>query len=180
VTRIAPAVSIAEGLGDLFAAATNGRRPPLSLHAQMAAAPALLAAYVGIRRAIEEHGTLDHRSRSAIMLAVSTADRCEYAEAVNRVLATRAGSGPAEIDAIISGRATGDARLDSLLAVAREAAMDGGRVTGATWRAAIDAGLSESRLAEAYASIALSIFVDGFVNYADTPFDVPGPSRQAA
>jgi AhpD family alkylhydroperoxidase len=180
MTRIAPASTVPDDLGDLFATATNGRRPPLSLHSQMASAPAVLAAYVGIRRAIEEHGSLDRRTRSAIMLAVSGADGCEYTQSVNTLLATRAGWGPAAIDAILSGRSTGDDRVDALVAAAREAAADGGRVTGGTWRAALAAGLSEPELGEAYASIALAVFVDGFVNYADTPFDVPVQDRPAA
>jgi alkylhydroperoxidase family enzyme len=180
MTRITPASSVPADVGDLFAAATNGRRPPLVLHSQMASAPAVLAAYVGIRRAIEEHGTLDRRTRSAIMLAVSGVGGCAYTEAVNTVLATRAGWGPAPIDAILSGRPTGDDRVDALVAAAREASADGGRVTGGTWRAALAAGLSEAELGEAYASIALSVFVEGFVNYADTPFDVPVQHRPAA
>jgi hypothetical protein len=61
MTRIAAVSSIPDALGDLFAAATNGRRPPLVLHSQMASAPAVLAAYAGIRPAIEEHAILSGR-----------------------------------------------------------------------------------------------------------------------
>jgi hypothetical protein len=82
MTRIPVNTAIPEELKELFAAATNGRQPPLNLHSQMACAPAVLAAYVAIRRALEEHGTLDRRTRLALMLAVSTIDRCEYTQAV--------------------------------------------------------------------------------------------------
>jgi hypothetical protein len=40
----------------------------LNIHAQMAFAPAVLAGYAGMRRALEELSTLDVRTRSAIML----------------------------------------------------------------------------------------------------------------
>lgn len=39
------------------------------MHAQMAHAPAVLDAYVSIRRATARHGTLDLPLRSALMLA---------------------------------------------------------------------------------------------------------------
>ena len=179
MTRISHDTEIPEELEELFAAATNGRRPPLNLHRQMAGAPAVLGAYVGIRRALEEHGTLDRRTRCALMLAVSSANRCVYTLAVNRLLAARAGFDEPQIQAIATGRAIGEPPLDAMLAVARAAATADGRVAADTWRAAIKAGASEQELAEAYASIALAIYVDHFVNYADTPFDVPTAAHAA-
>lgn len=178
--RIPLAESVPEDLVELFAAATNGRRPPLNLHTQMVSAPVVLAAYVGIRRAIEAYGTLDVRTRFALMLAVSATTGCEYTQAVNRALASRAGMSAEQVDAVLVGEPIGDAALDALLAVAREAARDEGRVTGAAWRAAGDAGVTDAQLAEAYASIGLAVYVDRFVNYADTPFDVPAPAMRAA
>jgi alkylhydroperoxidase/carboxymuconolactone decarboxylase family protein YurZ len=178
--RIPLAEAVPDDLGELFAAATNGRRPPLNLHAQMVSAPVVLAAYVGMRRAIEEHGTLDLRTRFALMLAVSAATGCEYTQAVNRVLTSRAGMPREHIDAVVAGEPTQDARLDALVAVAHEAASDQGRVTGTAWRAASDAGVTDAQLAQAYASIGLAVYVDQFVNYADTPFDVPAAATQAA
>jgi alkylhydroperoxidase/carboxymuconolactone decarboxylase family protein YurZ len=157
--RISLADPIAADLGELFAAATNGRRPPLNLHLQMASAPVVLAAYVGIRRAIEAHGTLDLRTRFALMLAVAAATGCEYTQAVNRLLTSRAGMPGEEIEAVLAGEPIGD--------------------TGATWRAATDAGVSVAQLAEAYASIGLAVYVDQLVNYAETPLDVPAPARAA-
>jgi AhpD family alkylhydroperoxidase len=179
MTRIPVNTSIPEELHELLDAASNARRPPLNLHTQMAASPAVLAAYVGIRRALEEHGTLDRRTRIALMLAVSSTDRCEYTQAVNTMLATRAGFDESQIKAIVTGRATGEKPLDALIDVAREAAVDDGRVSGLTWQAAIDARCSDQQLAEAYASIALAVYVDQFVNYADTPFDVPAATQVA-
>jgi hypothetical protein len=40
----------------------------LNMHAQMAHAPAVLEAYVPIRRATARNGTLDQRARTALML----------------------------------------------------------------------------------------------------------------
>jgi hypothetical protein len=51
----------------------------LNIHAQMAHAPAVLEAYVSIRRATARHGTLDPRDRTALMLVAAAADASPYA-----------------------------------------------------------------------------------------------------
>lgn len=55
----------------------------LSMHAQMAHAPAVLAAYVSISRATAQLGTLDQPVRASLMLAASSADGSEYGTFVN-------------------------------------------------------------------------------------------------
>jgi len=82
-----------------------------------------------------------------------------------------------QIELVLAGEPIGDAPLHALLAIAHEAASADGRVTGATWRAATDAGVSVAQLAEANASIGLAVYVDQFVNYAETPLDVPAATR---
>jgi hypothetical protein len=154
--------------------------PPLNVHSQMATSPVVLAAYVGIRRALEAHSTFEPRTRFALMLAVSAIDSCTYTQAVNTALAGRVGFGEEEVAAILAGSTIGEQPIDALLHVAREASAGDGRVGAATWQAALDAGVSHQQLAEAYASIALAVFVDRYVNYADTPFDVPAPAARAA
>ena len=66
-----------------------------------------------------------------------------------------------------------DARLAALLAVMREAAVNTGRVTEATWAAATAAGWSVAQLTEAFVFLALTVFVDYFTHYARTELDVP-------
>jgi hypothetical protein len=43
----------------------------LNMHAQMAHSPAVLEAYVSIRRATGQHGTLDQQVRTALMLTAA-------------------------------------------------------------------------------------------------------------
>jgi len=64
---------------------------PLNMHAQMAHAPAVLEAYVALRRAPAHHGTLDQQVRTALMLAAAAAAQSEYAVAVISMLALRSG-----------------------------------------------------------------------------------------
>ena len=63
----------------------------LNLHAQMAHAPAVLEAYVSIRRATARHGTLEGPIRSALMLAAAVHDGSQYALAIISMLALRSG-----------------------------------------------------------------------------------------
>ncbi len=145
----------------------------LNLHAEMAHGPAVVAAYVGFRNALDEHATFTPKIRAAIMLTVSGADGVAYTQALNSMLAKRAGWSDAQVAQIQSGGLRGDDRLAALLAVAREAGSNGGRVAAETWTAALEAGWTDSQLAEAFAFIGLTVYVNLFVNYAGTEFDVP-------
>lgn len=160
----------ARPLLDDVAALSGGRL--LNLHTGLAHSPALLAQYIGLRRAIIEHGTLGARTGSALMLVVSSADRSPYSEAVTAQVAARAGWTAEEMAELRSGTPR-DEQLAALVAVAREVATGAGRVSDATWQAAVDAGWSEAQLAEAFAYIGLAVYVDLFTNYAGTELDVP-------
>src|SRR5262249_56125772 len=76
---------------------------PLNLHAQMAHSPAVLEAYVSLRRSTARLGTLDQALRAALMLASAAAAQNRYAVAVLSALALRSGSPhdhvPAPLDA---------------------------------------------------------------------------------
>lgn len=149
----------------------------LNLHAQLAHAPAALAAYMGFRNALDEHGTLTPMARSAITLAVAGLHDATYTQALNSLLAKRAGWTDAQVAAIRTGRPCGDDQVDALLAVAREAGSAAGRVQAMTWNAALNAGWTSSQLAEAFVFISIATFVASFVNYAETPLDVPTDAR---
>jgi alkylhydroperoxidase family enzyme len=66
-----------------------------------------------------------------------------------------------------------DARTATLLAVIRQAAANNGIVSQAAWATATAAGWSDEQLIEAFVYLALTVFVDYFVNYAGTTLDVP-------
>jgi predicted nucleic acid-binding protein len=145
----------------------------LNMHAQMAHAPAVLEAYVGLRRATASLGTLDQRVRAALMLASAAQDHSEYALAVVSMLALRAGWEPDQVRALRSGEPIGEPAVDALVAVAREAAGDHGRVSDATWKQAEACGWSDQQLAEAFAYLGLTVFTSYFLNFAATEVDLP-------
>jgi hypothetical protein len=151
----------------------------LNLQGQLAHAPVVLAAYVGIRKAVEEYATLAFTTRCAIQLSTSAIDGGDYSLAVNTMLARGAGWSDDDIAAIRTGVYRADPKLASLLGLVRDAAAHGGRVAETTWSAAIDAGWSATELVEAFIYLALTGFVDSFVNYAGTDLDVPSEPARA-
>jgi hypothetical protein len=145
----------------------------LNLHAQMAHSPAVLAAYTGIRQATATHGTLPPRVRAALMLGTAGVSHSEYTEAVTAYLALRAGWSPAEASRIRDGQPLGDDKVDSLVRVVREAATRSGQVSDVTWQQATACGWTGEDLTEAFAYLGLTIFTAYFLNYAQTPTDLP-------
>jgi hypothetical protein len=146
---------------------------PLNLHAQMAHSPLVLAAYAAVRQATVTYGTLDSKVRSALMLVTAAASRSAYAEALTSFLAVRSGWSSAEVSSLRDGRRLGDDKTDSLVGVIREAAARAGRVSDATWQQAADCGWTSDQLTEAFGYLALTVFTAYFVNYAQTPIDLP-------
>jgi hypothetical protein len=144
----------------------------LNMHLQMATAPLVLAQYTSLRRAIGEHAAIDSRARAAVAVAASAAGDGEYTLAVNGMLARRVGWTDEQVTAITDGRSSGDAKVDALLEIVREAAGGDATVSDAAWTTAIDAGWTASDLTETYGYLALVAYCDRFVRYARTGFDV--------
>jgi hypothetical protein len=165
-------------LADMVQFSPTGR--PLNLHAQMAHAPAVLAAYVGIRRATAQLGSLDQRLRTALMLVTAAADGNAYTLAIITRLARRSGWEPDQITALRAGTRVGEPREDALITVVREAARRNGRVSDETWARAVAAGCADDDLAEAFGYLGLTVFTAYFLNYADTELDVPDGAELSA
>jgi alkylhydroperoxidase family enzyme len=145
----------------------------LNLHAQMAHSPAVLEAYVSIRRASARLGTMDGPVRSALMLAVAVHDGSEYALAIVSALALRSGWQPDQVAALRAGKDLGEEKTDALIGVAREAAANSGHVSDPAWARAVRSGWSDEQLAEVFAYLGLTVFTSYFLNFARTELDVP-------
>jgi Carboxymuconolactone decarboxylase family len=146
---------------------------PLNLHAQMAHSPAVLDAYVSIRKATATHGTLDPAIRSALMLATAAVTHNDYAGSITAALALRSGWGQADIEALRTGEEFGDGKTDSIVAVIREAAARSGQVADGTWQRAVENGWNDEQLAEAFVYLGLTVYTAYFLNYAKTSNDLP-------
>ena len=164
-------------LESIVHASPTGR--PLNMQAQMAAAPAVLSGYVSLRRAAEDHGSLDPKTRSAVMAVAGAVLDVEYVESITLMLAVRAGWTPEEVAKLCEGLGSDDPRLDSLLDVVTDAAADRGRVDGVTWERAVNQGWTTEQLTESFAYFAIALYSASFTNFAETELDLPSraPSR---
>ncbi|MFF4653085.1 carboxymuconolactone decarboxylase family protein [Streptomyces sp. NPDC001380] len=149
----------------------NGRL--LNIFGHMAASPAVLHGYLGLRSAIAEHGTLDGRTQEAIALAVAAENACDYCQAAHTAGGTQAGLTREETVAIRRGDTAFDPRLGALLAVARQAAAKVGVVDDAAWEAARAAGWTDEQLAELHVHIAINLYTNHFNHWAATELDLP-------
>ncbi len=145
----------------------------LNIHAGMAHSPVVLAAYTGMQQAIADEGTFDAPTREAIALAVGAVDGCDYCQSAHTLGGKAAGLTGDRMIAARAGRPTGDAKLDTLLALAREATSNIGTVQDGTWKQAQGAGWTDTELTELFAHIAANLFTNYFNHYAGTELDIP-------
>jgi hypothetical protein len=66
-----------------------------------------------------------------------------------------------------------DPKLGALLAFAREAAQERGRVGDETWQAALDAGWTDTDLLEAHVHVVANVFTNSFNRLVYTDLDLP-------
>ena len=145
---------------------------PLNVHAQMAHSPAVLAAYTALRAVTLEHGTLDPKVSWALNLATAATIGNPYMIGIASRFARINGWTEAQITALRTGSTTGDAKIDAITRVVREATANSGNVTDAVWKAAQLNGWSDTQLAEVFAYLGLTVFTGYFLNYAQTDPDL--------
>jgi len=162
---------------DRLAETSPGIGRTINLWAAMAGDPMTLGAYVGIREAIAAHPTLDPKTRAAVALAAGSAVDGPYSTRVNLRLAERVGWTADEVSSIRSGAAV-EPRLDTLLAVTREAAANAGRVRSSTWERAA-AAWSEQELIGTLTFVVLTGFIDAFTRLVDLAIDIPSAAEPA-
>ena len=145
----------------------------LNMQAQLAVAPATLAGYVGLRRSTEEHGTLDQRTRTAVLAMGGSALGVPYVERLTARIASSAGWQPDEIVRFTEGLGSGDEKLDSLLDVVSDAGKNLGLVDDSAWKQALHNGWTPEQLAESFAFFSIVVYMAYFTNFAATESDVP-------
>jgi hypothetical protein len=153
-------------LRKIVQATPEGR--PANLHAQMAHSPAVLTAYASLRAALTEHTAFDPKLGAALTLAAAAGVGNDYMIRIASRLAQMNGWSENQVATLT----TGEARTDALIAVAREAAAQSGRVADPTWHDARQAGWSDRDLADAFAYLGATVFTASFLNYAQTELDL--------
>jgi hypothetical protein len=145
----------------------------LNMQAQLAVAPATLAGYVALRRTTEEHGTLDPKTRTAVLAVSGAALGVPYVERLTARIASAAGWQPEEIARFTQGLGSGEEKLDSLLAVVGAAGKNLGVVGDAAWERAAHNGWTPEQLTESFAYFSIAVYTAYFTNFAGTELDLP-------
>ena len=156
-------------LESIVRASRNGRL--LNMQSQMAGAPAVLAQYIYLRRATEEYGTLDARTRTAVLAVAGATLNVEYVEAVTSMVAVANGWTQEEVAKLCAGLGSDDPKLDSLLDVVADIARNLGRVNQETWEYAIRDGWTTDQLTESFSYFAIALHLSYFCNFAETEAD---------
>ena len=122
----------------------------------MAHSPAVLAAYAAIRQATAAHGTLD--APGPVGAHAGHGRRQPQRLRRGRHRAPRRGGRlePGRGLALRDGESLGDDKIDSLVAVVREAAARAGQVGDLAWQRAVACGWTSEELAEAFAYLGLT------------------------
>ncbi|MET0553211.1 MAG: carboxymuconolactone decarboxylase family protein [Vicinamibacteria bacterium] len=92
-----------------------------NLAATMAGAPALLEAFMTLR-GLAARGPLSAPERELLAVTVAGEIACRYCFAAHSTFAQKVGASPADVAAVRSGEAAGDARQQALLRFARAVA----------------------------------------------------------
>lgn len=137
----------------------------------MAHSPAVLTAYTSLRAVLAEHSTFDPKVSAALTLASAAGVGNGYMIRIASRLAHMNGWAEEQVAAMRTGTPTGDAKIDVLTDLVREAAANSANVTDATWKAAQQAGWSDEQLTDAFAYLGATVFTGYFLNYAQTNMD---------
>ena len=89
-----------------------------NLAATMAESPTLLEAFLGLR-SVAGRSSLDPVAREILAIAVASETGCSYCVAAHSTFALMNGAAPAAVEAVRSGAAPQDSRLEALAAFAR-------------------------------------------------------------
>ena len=119
------------------------------------------------------HGTLEPRSvpRSCSPRRSTTAASTRRRSS----RCSRCGPGwqPGPGGGALTGQDLGEEKTDALIGVVREAAADSGHVSDPDLGSGRRQRLEQRELAEAFAYLGLTVFTSYFLNYAQTPLDLP-------
>ena len=136
----------------------------------LANAPAALEGLMGLGSALAA-GALDEKTRERLALAIAESNLCAYCLSSHKATAAKIGLNQAEIEDAIRASAS-DARTDAILKLARSIVVQRGELTEADLARARVAGLSDGKIVETVANVALNIFENYMSHVARVPIDL--------
>jgi uncharacterized peroxidase-related enzyme len=140
-----------------------------NLYAMLAESPAALSAYLDISDLFGET-SLTPTEQQVVALAVSAENGCGYCMAAHSTMARHMVQVPSAIvDALRSGRAIGDGRLEALRRFAEAVVRERGEVRGQELEGFLAAGFGRQQAIE----VVLGVAMKTLSNYANHLFDTP-------
>lgn len=129
-----------------------------SLHAVMAAAPALYEAYLGTSRLFEGATTLSRLEQQVVLMTASYVNDCGYCVPGHTHLMKATGMRDEVVEALREGTPIGDSRLEALRTFARRLIEARGHLDPEEVRAFLAAGYSHRQALEVLVGIAAKMF----------------------
>lgn len=145
----------------------------LNIFAAMANSPTVLNLYTAVEDLLQEHSTLEGKTREALHLTVANVNECGYCQAAYTMTAKRRGFSDDQALQIRRGEVDDDAKLSALLRIAREAAATKGEVSDEAWDAALQAGWDEAAILDAYSEVIRTTLTNWFNHLVHTDQDLP-------
>ncbi|HEX4054061.1 MAG TPA: carboxymuconolactone decarboxylase family protein [Tepidisphaeraceae bacterium] len=143
----------------------------LNIFRGMANSPAVLDAYLKFSGALKE-GKLDGKTREAIALVISQANRCDYCLAAHTVIGKGAGLDDKAVHDARLGRSS-DRKTGAAVALAQKVLSSKGNISDSDASAARTAGLDDGEIAEVVANVVLTLFTNYFNHVNQTEVDFP-------
>lgn len=143
----------------------------LNIFRGMANSPAVLDSYLKFSGALRD-GKLDGKTREAIALVVSQANRCDYCLAAHTALGKNAGLDDRAIHDARLGRSS-DRKTGAAIALAQKVLSSNGKISDADAGAARSGGLDDGEIAEVVANVVLTLFTNYFNLVNQTEVDFP-------
>jgi uncharacterized peroxidase-related enzyme len=141
-----------------------------NLYATFAESPPVLQGYLALSGILDK-GTLTPAEQELLHVAISTENACTYCVAAHSTLAGMKRIDRDTLEAVRTGHALPDAKLNTLIDLTREAIRRKGLVSGPTRAAFLAAGYTEAQLLEVIAHIGLKTIANYINTLADTPLD---------
>ncbi|MCK0126577.1 carboxymuconolactone decarboxylase family protein [Gelidibacter sp. F2691] len=141
-----------------------------NLYRQMAGAPVVLDAYLILSDLIAKT-SFSPAEQQMILLTASARNGCKYCVAAHSSGARMAKLDKAAIEAIRSGGAIEDARLQALRSFVEEALETRGKISAAGKEAFLGAGFTETQAMEALIGVSMKALSNSFARMFETPLD---------
>ncbi len=145
-----------------------------NLYATMAHSEHALASYLALQNA---RSSITGKAREVINLVVSEVNDCEYCLAAHTVIGGMMGFTPDQLLEIRSGRASFDAKLDSLARLTRNIAENRGHADPALVEAFFAAGWTKEQLVDAIVTIGDKTITNYLHATTQVPVDFPAAPR---